>query len=162
MTLSRGSAAFLAISLFIWPQTAPQADYQTGLVAYGKGDYETAFQQWVPLAETGSDQAQFNLAFMYDNGQGVSHDYRAAASWYYAAANQGHPDAAWNLGMMYVSGQGVHQDYFEAYKWLSISALSGNVTVDEDLLSVADLLTTSQLDQAELWLQRWTTEANHR
>ncbi len=148
--------AVVALTASFTPSAQAPADYDAGLAAYGAGDYHAAATQWKELAERGEAQAQFNLAFMYDNGQGVPHDYTTAAFWYLAAAEQGHPDAAWNLGMMYASGQGVARDYVEAYKWLSVSALFGDEDVQGDRQAVAKLLTNSQLSETELWLLEWT------
>ncbi len=52
--------------------TAPAwAGYGEGFVAYQRGDYATAIRDLRPLAEQGNANAQFNLGFMYDNGQGT-------------------------------------------------------------------------------------------
>ena len=147
--------AFMVVTASVAVSAQVPADYETGLSAYGVGDYAAALDHWKPLAEDGGTQAQFNLAFMYDNGQGVSHDYVTAALWYLAAAEQGHSGAAWNLGMMYASGQGVGQDYGAAYKWLSISAFFGDRDAYEDRDAVAELMTRSQLDRAETSIWQW-------
>ncbi len=144
-------ASTILIILFTSSPGAP-AEYEKGLIAYGHGDYRAALEQWGSLADKGSAQAQFNLAFMYDNGQGVAHDYDLAAEWYMAAAEQGHPAAAWNLGMMYTAGQGVPQDFVEAYKWLSLSAFFGAEDVSVERRAIADLLTPSQRKEAETWI----------
>ena len=160
--MAKAYAVILAALILVLPYHATHADYDAGLVAYGQGDYQTALQQWESLAETGSGRAQFNLAYMYDNGQGVTHDYETAAHWYRAAAQQGHPEAAWNLGMMYASGQGVPQDYIQAYQWLSVSALFGDKNFNEDRASVAELLTQQQRDEAEQWLWHWKPKQTSR
>ena len=51
------------------------ADFDAGLAALQEGDYAAALREWTPLAERGDAVAQFNLALMYDNGQGVRQDY---------------------------------------------------------------------------------------
>ena len=58
-------------------------------------------------AVQGYANAQRDLGFCYENGQGVSKDAKEAVSWYRKAANQGYADAQCNLGMCYVHGQGV-------------------------------------------------------
>ena len=153
--MTKTYAAVLAVLILASPHQTTKADYEAGLIAYGQGDYRTALKEWKFLAETGSDRAQFNLAFMYDNGQGVTHNYETAAQWYRAAAEQGHPDAAWNLGMMYTSGQGVPQDYIQAYKWLSVSALFGDESGYEDRAAISELLTEQQRNEVERWLSQW-------
>ena len=55
-----------------------QAGFDEGLVAADKGDYQTAFKEWKPLAEQGGAAAQYNLGIMYDNGQGIAQNYTQA------------------------------------------------------------------------------------
>ena len=50
--------------------------------------------------------AQFNLGFMYDEGQGVPQDYAEALKWYRLAAAQGFAKAQFLLGVMYAKGRG--------------------------------------------------------
>jgi TPR repeat protein len=49
--------------------------------AYARGDYESAFQIWMPLAEQGSAEASRHIAQMYEFGQGVAQDKQMAAQW---------------------------------------------------------------------------------
>ena len=44
------------------------------------------FKETKRLAEQGNAQAQFNLAFMYNNGQGISKNYGLAVELYRKAA----------------------------------------------------------------------------
>ena len=97
-------------------------DFDKGYAAYKAEDYATAFKEWTPLAEQGYDEAQYNLGFMYSNGQGVIQDHKEAVKWYKLAAEQGYATAQFNLGLMYEDGQGVLQDYKEAVKWYKLSA----------------------------------------
>jgi len=46
-------------------------DFNDGLVAVNKGDYKTAFNEWKPLVEQGHAKAQYNLGWMYSNGEGI-------------------------------------------------------------------------------------------
>ena len=57
--------------------------------AYGNGDYATALRLYRPLADKGNAEAQYNLGFMYDKGQGVPQEYAVAVKWYRLAADQG-------------------------------------------------------------------------
>ena len=100
-------------------------DFQKGSTAYNAGDYVTALQEWTPLAEAGNASVQYNLGFMYSNGQGVPQDYAEAVKWYRLAADQGHAKAQYNLGAMYKKGQGLPQDYAEAVKWYRLAADQG-------------------------------------
>jgi TPR repeat protein len=66
------------------------ADFQDGVDAYDRKDYETALKEWQPLAEEGDALAQYNLGVMYANGQGVPQDYVQAHMWVNLAAAQGY------------------------------------------------------------------------
>ncbi|RKY09225.1 MAG: hypothetical protein DRP66_02725 [Planctomycetota bacterium] len=58
-------------------------------------------------AEGGDADAQYNLAAMYYNGQGVTQDYKQAVKWCTKAAGQGYANAQTKLGLKYREGQGV-------------------------------------------------------
>jgi TPR repeat protein len=68
-------------------------DFQDGLEAAQRGDFETAFREWQPLSEQGNAEAQFSLGFMYRRGDGVPQDYVQAHMWANLAAAQGNEDA---------------------------------------------------------------------
>ena len=55
--------------------------FDDGQAAYERGDYETAFDEWLPLAEQCNAFAQHNLGLMYANGQGVPQDDVEAVKW---------------------------------------------------------------------------------
>lgn len=71
-----------------------------------------------PCCKKEHSKAQFQLAQMYANGEGIAQDYQEAAKWYRLAAQQGHNKAKFQLGMLYKKGLGVAQDYQEATRWL--------------------------------------------
>ena len=97
-----------------------------GYQSYLKGDYQAAFDEWLPLAELGDAEAQYNLGVMFDQGASVEQDLAKAASWYRKAAEQGFMDAQTNLGMMYYRGEGVAADHDEASRWLQRAADKGD------------------------------------
>ena len=87
--------------LFVWSGAVWGQDFGKGMTAYDRGDFATAFSQWMPLAEQGDADAQYNLGVMYDNGEGVTQDDAEAVKWYRRAAEQGNAFAQHNLGVMY-------------------------------------------------------------
>ena len=97
-----------------------------GYQSYLKGDYSAAYDEWLPLAELGDAEAQYNLGVMHDEGAGMEQDLAAAADWYRKAAEQGFMDAQTNLGIMYFHGQGVEQDLAEAARWFGQAAGQGD------------------------------------
>ena len=51
-------------------------------------------------AEQGHADAQYNLGYMYRNGQGVPQSDKEAATWFGLAADQGHANAQKGLSML--------------------------------------------------------------
>ena len=109
------------------------ADWEKGLDAYEKGDYETAIKEWERLASQGDADAQYNLGHMYQSGLGVTQDFGMAIKWYILAAKQGDSEAQNNLGVMYESGQGVEQNYETSVKWYKLAAEKGNAKAQNNL-----------------------------
>ena len=85
-------------------------DFDDGQAAYERGDYETAFEEWLPRAEQGDAHAQHNLGVMCERALGVPQDYPEAMKWYRLAADQGFSDARASLNAMYFSGKGVPEN----------------------------------------------------
>ena len=77
----------VGLSLMLVPPAWP--DYQAGVDAYERGDYDTAFKEFQPLAEQGEMVAQWSLGVMYERGRGVPKDSVQAYRWYTLAAGQG-------------------------------------------------------------------------
>jgi TPR repeat protein len=125
------TAAFLLCTAVATPSMAQ--DFDKGWEAYQAGDYETALQEFLPLAAQGNVTAQFNLGVMYANGHGVIQDYAEAANWYRLAAEQGDTRAQYNLGASYAKGHGVIQDYAEAVDWFRLAAEQGDVDAQYNL-----------------------------
>lgn len=78
-------------------------------------------------ADQGDAEAQFNLGFMYDKGEGVSKDDVEAVKWCRKAADQGFATAQFNLGLMYASGIGVPKEEIQAYKWFILASKSSGL-----------------------------------
>lgn len=64
-----------------------------GLAAYQAHDYESAFEHWMPRAESGDTNAQFFVGGLYRDGAGVPVDPVRAYHWWTLAAAQGHLQA---------------------------------------------------------------------
>ena len=118
-------AIFAALALAVIPIAALAQDFTRGSIAYAVGDYETAVQEWRPLADQGHADAQTGLGGMYARGEGVPKDYAEAARWFRLAANQGEAKAQYFLGLMYDDGKGVIHDYVSAHMWFNIAGANG-------------------------------------
>jgi TPR repeat protein len=67
-------------------------------------------------------EAQFNLGYVYESGEGISQDHKQAVDWYRKAAENGHKRAQFFLGCAYYDGQGILQDYQQAVYWFQQAA----------------------------------------
>jgi uncharacterized protein len=168
------TSGVLALALFgaamAWPFDNGVAAYNRGdhatgpfedaVAAYTRGDYATALQIFRRLADQGNATAQYDLAVMYGQGQGVPQDYAQVLSWYRKAAEQGVVAAQHNLGVSYFSGQGVTRDNVLAHMWLNLAALRAKdatvretAAADRDL--VAALVTPAQIAEAQRLAGEW-------
>ncbi len=93
--------ATVMLAMIIVLVAAPAgADFEAGVEAYNRGDYATALKEWRPLAEQGDAVAQYFLAHMYENGQGVPQDDVQARMWLNLAAAQGNKTARKMRGIL--------------------------------------------------------------
>ena len=99
---------------------------------------EENFEATRKAAEQGDASAQFNLGWMYAEGEGVPENHMQAVKWYRKAAEQGDAGAQLFLGRMYDEGgggrfeiterrfKGVPKDNAEAVKWHRKAAEQGD------------------------------------
>jgi TPR repeat protein len=112
--------------------------FEEGIAAVERGDNETAFRLWRPLAEQGISEAQYNIGFMYFKGWGVQQDYTEASRWFSRAAQQDNADAQFFLGLSYSIGRGVPQDPERAVHWYRKAAEQGDVVAQFNLGVIYD------------------------
>ena len=123
----------------------------------GKSD-KANFDNCMAQAQQGQADAQFILAFMYDNGRGVTQDYKQAVKWYRKVAEQGKAYAQYKLALMYVYGKGVKQDKKLAHMWLNIAASLGNKKAAESRDFIAKEMSPSQIEKAQDMAREWTAK----
>lgn len=118
---------FLAlVAGWVGAPSPAKADYQSGVDAYYRNDFQGAYAAWLPLAEAGDAVAQNSIGALYDHGLGFAEDNTEAARWYEMAAQQGLPLAMRNLANQYVSGHGVVYDLEIARQWYERAAAAGD------------------------------------
>jgi TPR repeat protein len=116
-----------AVCLSFGAGQAVAQDFDKGTAAFESGDFESAFSEWLPLAENGMVEAQYNLGLMFANGSGRPRDYAAAAEWWHLAAKAGDTEAQWNLGVLYKTGGfGIEQDFAAAVSLWMLAATQGH------------------------------------
>jgi len=106
-------------------KAAPEA-FEQGMNAMLEGNFAEAYCQWKPLAEKGHAEAQYNLGWLYANGNGMNVDLKQATDWWLAAASQGHADAQFAIGLALTTGEGLDKDLPEAIRWFVQAARQGH------------------------------------
>lgn len=113
------------VALGISVVASARANFADAQGAFELGDYQTAYAEYLRLAEQGDSNAQTALGILYSDGHGVAKDQRAAVMWFRKAAEKGNPQAQLNLGVHYEQGEGVEQDYPSAFGWYRKAAEQG-------------------------------------
>ena len=125
MTRLRLSVAFVVVVLLggcspaETPETATTAD----------AELESLRQR----AEQGDANSQYDLGYMYSNGEGVPRDDVEAVKWYRLAADQGDAQAQFNLSRRYNFGLGVPQDDTQTAAWLRQATDQGHAGAQTQL-----------------------------
>lgn len=115
----------LLLLFIVISSPATAYDITTAVEAYESGDYQTAYEQLSYLATNDVPEAQYNLAFMFYGGEGVTQDDRQALFWFEQAAKLGHSHAQDKLAYMYLNGRGIDVDRAQAYAWYTVAADNG-------------------------------------
>ncbi len=120
--------------------------------AFEKGDFETAYKLWSPLAEQGEPDAQNYLGIHYYLGLGVDRDFKQAYEWFERAAKTGHPDAQSNYGDMNNYGHGVPKDNYKAFIWYFAASQQGHekAKIKIDAISALGNLSPNQQMHAKI------------
>ena len=105
---------------------AAQASLSKGLAAAQSGDFATAYELWLPMAEQGDAAAQFSIGLLHSKQFIPQASPEEAVKWYLLAATKGYVDAQFNLGIKYDKGVGVEQSAAEAFSWYFKAANSGH------------------------------------
>ena len=129
-------------------------------------DLGKAVELYQKAADQGNADAQINLGWLYENGEGVPKDLRKAAELYQKAADQGNASAQDNLGWLYENGQGVPKDLGKARELYQKAADQGNQSAIEKLNKLstpAEPKLTDQEDAARSVISasntKWTGRA---
>ena len=96
------SLALLLIGVMVLVAGAmpARADFAAGKAAYDRGDYKTAYKEWLPLAKTRHTESQYKIGRLHYLGKGVPKDPKEAFRWFRAAADWGHGDAQFVIASM--------------------------------------------------------------
>ncbi len=112
------------------PTLKPQPSLTNGVAHYNlalelekSGKLTEATPLYTKAAEQNVREAQYNLGYMYEHGEGgLQQDISLAVQWYRKAAGQGLPEAQHMLGILHTEGRGVPESYIEAAQWYGKAA----------------------------------------
>ncbi|MBH62810.1 MAG: hypothetical protein CL569_10280 [Alphaproteobacteria bacterium] len=80
---------FVSLAVLVMIAAHPaHAGWKEANAAYKRGDFATVLENFVPLAEGGDANAQYNVGMMYAQGNGVGRDDFLAMHWFRKAALQ--------------------------------------------------------------------------
>lgn len=126
------------------------ADFAQGVVAHAMGQYDEAFQNFMPLAKGANHPyAEYYLGMMYEHGQGVEKDMKKAAKWFLKSAKQGIQQSQYRLAELYATGQGVPRDYERAYAWYAVAAKLGQKQAAAGQEAAKKHMSANELAQAQ-------------
>jgi TPR repeat protein len=100
-----------------------------GYDAYKAGDHSKAFSIWRADAEAGDHEAQWHLALLYRDGEGVARDVGEARRWLEKSAATGCDPAENELGLFYLQGVGVTVDHARAFELFEKAARSSKAAM---------------------------------
>lgn len=95
-------------------------------------------------AENGERLSQFNLGYVYGQGEKVKQDYELAVFWYKRAARQQVPDAQYLLCLSYSLGRGVPVDVVLAHVWCEAAVRNKADGADDVLKMVRESMSPEQ------------------
>ena len=99
-------------------------------------------------AEKGERNAQFSMAVLNYQGNGMMSNMGQAQKWMRKAAIQNHNQAQYNLAIMIANGQGTEVDLVEAYAWFKISAENGYSLANDSIKQLGSELSSSEKKQS--------------
>ena len=78
--------------------------YEDGKAAYEAGDYKTAYDIWLPLAESGDAEAQFLIGNLLSLTKSGMKNLQNSQKWLIQAISQDHIQAQLRLSVILLSG----------------------------------------------------------
>jgi len=151
------TAVFFSFSL-----SASAQDFEKGMDALKRHDFESALHEWQPLAARGHAGSQYQIGNLYEYGRGVPQSDVEAVKKYISAANRGHASAQYRLGVLYDNGWGVIQNDFEAVQWYKMAAELDHDYAQFDLALMYAYGTGVKQDyiQAYMWMSMAIAQGN--
>ena len=125
-----------AALVLVMSATSWAGDFENGLAAFNEGDYSKAGLLLQSAAAQGNPRAMYVLAYMFNNGLGMTRNPNKAQYWFTMSAERGDAYSQYSLGRMYEEGDGVQKNYKKAISWYKLAADQGHA---EAQFRLADL-----------------------
>ncbi len=121
-----------------------------------KGDEQ--HREFSNKANQGDAEAQYQLARIYFEANGVDQSDKKGEFWVRKAAEQGHAQAQSDLGELYATGQLmiIKKNLVEADKWFILSSRQGNGRGMRNMRDVEKEMQPQQIEQATAMANNWT------
>ena len=123
----------------MWFNRAAQNNFSKALnvkkVATVKGTSQK-FRFAQEAAKRGDTRAQFDLAMMYQRGEGVNKNEKLAFKYFHKAARKNHAEAKFQMGLCFAEGRGVKKQSQLARYWFKLAAKAGHPKAMAYLASV--------------------------
>ena len=87
------------------------ADFEMGLDAFNKKNYNLAYENWLKSLEANDHRSKFYIALLYKDGLGVGQNYKKALDYFLKASNQGILESHYYIALFYFNGLGVDKDH---------------------------------------------------
>jgi len=113
----------VALLLTLLFSTPVQAGLDEGIAAFEAENFDTAVNEFLPLARAGQISAMTWLGRVYAEGL---ENPAQAFPWFLMAAQKGDAEAQTSVGELYAEGLGVEQDEEQALFWFEKAALQGD------------------------------------
>jgi hypothetical protein len=152
---------FLLALLMLGPASAEgepssPADFMAGLKAYEASRLEEALERWLPLAERGDVDAEYNVGALYDSAIGSLRDPTKAARWYGVAAEHRLAIAGLALARLARRGESGTVNRDQALQQIKAAAYKGSADAQYELGVAFDRGdgVTQNFATAASWYQR--------
>ena len=122
--------------LFYYAQMSPEEYFKKGLEQRSINRPIAAATYFEKAAQRGYHPAQYQLALMYDRGEGVPQNKQKALFWAIQSAKQADPESLFTVAVWLERGYSGKEDFPMALSFYELSAMAGNPKAMASLISI--------------------------
>jgi TPR repeat protein len=116
----------LLMSVLLFSSMAFAGSNEEGFSALAGKDYPKALNLFQQGAKQGNAEAEYQMALMFEKGQGIRKNESQACYWYEQAASHGSARAQFALGFLHTQGQLKPLNFMEAARLFEQAARQGD------------------------------------